>query len=157
MKLACNKQGNHILKSLLKSFKSSAIKVLTSFLLNNFEQLSRNVYGISIIKKLIEYVNNNKIKSLKSKIKQIISNSYQTFVLHEYAHYAILHIIDIWGIKSSEFIIKKATSFELIVLKYNSRIIYKIIDSLSYVSIIYIILLIGIKTRFLYGIFRKGS
>lgn len=155
MKLACNKQGNHIIKSLLKSFKSNALKILTSFLLKNFQELIRNVYGISIIKKFIEYVYENKLKSFKLKIKEIISSSYKSIISNEYAHYAILHIIDIWGIKSCDFIIRKSKDLELLVFKYNSRIIYKIIDLLSHVSSIILFYFRRLNKNFVWNISKR--
>lgn len=134
MLISFNKQGNHIIKSLLKTLRSKALKTLTNFLLNNFEVLSQNVYGISIIKKFIEHAFELNIKPIMKKIKDIISHSFKTIISHEYSHYSILHIIDVWGIKSSGFIIKAAKSIENLVLKYNSRVIYKIVDKMNSVS-----------------------
>jgi hypothetical protein len=134
MELANNKQGNHIIKLLLKSFKSKALEVLINFLVNNFEEISRNVYGISIIKKFIEFSFEENSKTLQSKIKNIIAQSFKNIVSHEYSHYSIIHIIDIWGIKTCDFIINKSKNVEFLVLKYNSRVVYKIIDALNNVS-----------------------
>ena len=93
--LSTDKLGNHVLQCILFRFKSSSIKQIESFLLGNFLNLSRNKYGISIMKVFVELKAADKGKIKKSIINIILNNKHKFFT-DEIAHYLLLHIIKTW-------------------------------------------------------------
>lgn len=93
--ISTDKLGNHVLQCILYKFKSGSLSKIESFILNNTYNLSKNIYGISLMKVFIEVIKdeNNKIKR---SLINIIQNHKFIFFVDKIAHYLVLHIMKVW-------------------------------------------------------------
>lgn len=128
-KLSIDKLGNHVLQCIINQFKSSNTKDIESFMLNNLFNLSKNKYGISLIKVFIE-VKGAENRKVKKSLINIILNYKLNFFTDEIAHYLILHILKTWNCndyqKLLEYFIENFN--HLLTNKYSQRILEEIIS-----------------------------
>ena len=86
--IATNKHGTHVLIKIISEFKDEAKSTLIDFLYDNILYLSKNKYGISLVKKYLE--SNDESFELIS----IISDDLHSYAVDENAHYIELYVLE---------------------------------------------------------------
>ena len=156
--LCYNKYGTHVIQKMLICFEDSIIKDLIKFIFINFDCLSKNQYGVIIIKKLIYKLskqtndinfpnnfynnnnnnNNNKITLQKNNLS-IQAYSFLNYVYekldvllnNKYSVYVVISLFDYFSVENCLNIVNYlGKSFFKYVVELNcSRLIHIILES----------------------------
>ena len=123
--LAISQNSTHIIQKLIVKQKLLYRNYLVNFCITNFVELSLNLNGSAIIKKLIEELSSLQLMQM---ILSIIEINYVTLVENQFGNFVIQKAIDIFGYKNCEKlminILTNAVYFSL--QKYSSNVIDKI-------------------------------
>ena len=122
-----NIYGTHILEKILSYFEEEFIKEIIDYVYNNFIDLSYNINGICIVKKLLIMTHK---KDLHIKIKKIIYDNAFNLIVHQYGNYVIQTIVENWDDNELEDILNiyKNKYIYLSKQKYSSNAIERIIE-----------------------------
>lgn len=130
--IAIHKRGYHVIKKLAELAKGTAQEKITDIILKNFTYLSKNIYGVNSIKKLISIFKDQPNHPLLDKMIENLSLS-----CNVYGNYVYLFLLEEWKAKYLIRLIEKIylnidfLSFD----KYGSRVILKLLDIAPEVSL----------------------
>ena len=122
-----NVYGTHVLEKMLSYFEDEFTQEIIDFVYNNFMDLSCNINGICIVKKLILMTHK---KELHEKLKKIIYENTLDLIVHQYGNYVIQVIMENWDDNELKNIIDlcKDKYVFLSNQKYSSNAVERIIE-----------------------------
>lgn len=130
--IAFNHYGNYVLQKMLSKFSKKTNKYLFSFLESNFIPLSKNKFGVCLIKKFV-IVTANFNKNYKFSLINSIFNNIERLMKDSYGNFVIETMLHNWGLASCNKIIRQIENrlHHLASSKFSSTIIIKLIDFFS--------------------------
>jgi mRNA-binding protein PUF3 len=122
-----NTYGTHVLEKILSYFEDEFTQEIIEYVSNNFIDLSYNMNGICVVKKLLLMTHK---KDLHQKLKKIIIENALNLIVHQYGNYVIQVIFENWDDNELEDILNiyKKQFIYLSKLKYSSNAIERIIE-----------------------------
>ena len=122
-----NTYGTHVLEKILSYFEDEFTQEIIEYVSNNFIDLSYNMNGICVVKKLLLMTHK---KELHQKLKKIIIENALNLIVHQYGNYVIQVIFENWDDNELEDILNiyKKQFIYLSKLKYSSNAIERIIE-----------------------------
>ena len=122
-----NIYGTHVLEKILTSFEEEFTKEIIDFVYNNFIDLSYNINGICLVKKLLLMTHK---KELHQKLKKIVYDNALNLIIHQYGNYVIQVIVENWDDNELENILNiyKNKYTYLSKQKYSSNAVERIIE-----------------------------
>ena len=132
LNLCRNNRGTHIIQKLLLELKGLPKEDFNNKIIMKMYMISKEVYGISVLKKLVIY---NKQSNLKFKNYLIdkITKDFIEICCDSYGNFFILCLFEEWGIQSCKTLIEliNNNSYLLLTNRFATRIIYKVIELIN--------------------------
>ena len=119
--------GTHVLEKIISCFEEEFTEFIFEYVSNNFLNLSNNINGICIVKKILSLTYK---KEIHEKLKKIINENAFNLIQHSYGNYVIQIIIETWDINE---ILEILSNFHnkysiLSMLKYSSNVVERCIE-----------------------------
>jgi hypothetical protein len=126
-KFCYNIYGTHVIEKILGYFEDEFTKEIIDYIYNNFIDLSFNINGICVVKKLLLMTHK---KDLHNKLKQKINDNALNLIVHQYGNYVIQIIFENWDDNELQSILNYYKNNQVLLskLKYSSNAIERIIE-----------------------------
>ena len=119
--------GTHVLEKIISCFEEEFTEFIFEYVSNNFLNLSNNINGICIVKKILSLTYK---KEIHEKLKKIINENAFNLIQHSFGNYVIQIIIETWDLNE---ILEILSNFHnkysfLSMLKYSSNVVERCIE-----------------------------